>query len=669
MRAGMPSRDWVWALAVVLLTVCLVIWDALDTLSVRRHDAAERLQALARVVEARTYQIFLGIDRMLAEAGSDLERATAPGDPEYGRLLKARAKVQAEALTITIVALDGTILHSTAPNLVGKNVGDRSYLRHFRDNPDDRDLFIGEPVKGLLNRTIVFAARAIEDPKGELAGVAVSAVSPAVFSGLLDAAMPTEFSGAISLSNRDHLILARVPDLDGDAIGVSLAKAPLLVAHVETGQQASIQEGAGGVDQVRRMVAVRTVKPWGLTIGVSVAVSDILRPALPRLAGDGLLVLAVMAATIALVRLIRQRERARALAHDDLLRARDYYMSVLEDLPALIRRSGQDGRCDAVNRTWSAFTGRPVVAELGDGWLEGVHPEDRVVAASREEGTYRLRGADGVFRWVQQTTRPLTGPDGEPAGSLSACVDVTDVRKVQEQLLRSNQELEQFAYVASHDLREPLRMISSYLTLIERRLADGQGDLKEFLGYAKDGALRMDRLVTDLLQLSRIGRMSGSRQMVSAQDAAQRALRLLAVTVEESGAKVDIGTLPDVYASDDDLTRLFQNLIGNAIKYASPGTVPEVRVSAEREEYAWRFVVSDNGIGIEADHFERVFGIFQRLHGRDEYQGGSGIGLAICKKIVEGMGGRIWVESDGAGQGCRFVFTLPADPGSAVTTD
>jgi len=661
MRLAHFGSDRLWVPLIVLLALAVAAWDATNSYVNRRASAQERLTALARVVEARTRQVFLGIDRMLADAGQELDAAGPPGSPAYHRYLTARARFQIETLSISIVSPAGVILHSTTPDLVGKSVGDRSYLHHFRAIPHSPELYIGEPVAGLLNRTIVFAARGIQNADGSLKAIAVSAVSPDIFTGMLDAALPSEPSGAITISNRNHVILARSPDPGGSAIGMSLAQMPMMVAHVASGRANSIQQGASGVDAVLRMLAIRTVDPWGLTIGVSASMRDILRPVVVRLTGDIVVLTLVCAIAIALVRVSRSRERARRAAHDSLMQARDYYMRVLDRFPTLIRRSDSTGRCDSVNRTWQDFTGRDAVAELNDGWLAGVHPEDRHLPMAEKDCEYRLMGADGTYHWVHQTTRPLPDTEDNPGGFLSACIDVTEARQVQEQLRHSNEELEQFAYVASHDLREPLRMISSYIALIERRLGTAADpELMEFLGYARDGANRMDRLVLDLLQLSRIGRMSAPRRMVPAQDAAARAVLQLSVALTESGGSVDVAPLPEVYASEDDLVRLFQNLIGNAIKYAIPGTPPKVTVSADREAGAWRFTVADNGIGIAHEHFDRVFRIFQRLHGRNEFKGGSGIGLAICRKIVEGHGGRIWVDSAGENRGTSFIFTLPA---------
>jgi len=221
-----------------------------------------------------------------------------------------------------------------------------------------------------------------------------------------------------------------------------------------------------------------------------------------------------------------------------------------------------------------------------------------------------------------------------------------------------NDELQQFAYAASHDMREPLRMISSYLGLLERRMGDVlTDDGREFLGFAKDGAQRLDRMILGLLDYSRIGRGDEARLPVPLAEALNDALASLAVVVEGSGAEVRVDKhLPTVAGVRSELIRLFQNLIGNAIKYTAPGRPPVVTVTAKAERGAWRVSIADNGVGIPAEAHERIFGIFQRLHGAEIE--GCGIGLANCRKIVERHGGRIWVEST-AGEGATFHFTLP----------
>ncbi|MGC1128284.1 MAG: PAS domain S-box protein, partial [Candidatus Acidiferrales bacterium] len=227
-----------------------------------------------------------------------------------------------------------------------------------------------------------------------------------------------------------------------------------------------------------------------------------------------------------------------------------------------------------------------------------------------------------------------------------------------DELNRSNEELGQFAYIASHDLQEPLRMVASYTQLLSRRYK-GQldSDADEFIAFAVDGANRMQRLIQDLLTYSRVGTKGIDLLDTSSEQALQQALLNLRGAVEESGALVTYDPLPNVLADDLQLVQLFQNLVGNAIKYQSSGS-PKVHISAARNgEKKWTFSVQDNGLGIDPLYFERIFGMFQRLHKREEFDG-TGIGLAICKKIVERHGGSISVESE-PGQGSTFRFALP----------
>lgn len=226
-----------------------------------------------------------------------------------------------------------------------------------------------------------------------------------------------------------------------------------------------------------------------------------------------------------------------------------------------------------------------------------------------------------------------------------------------EELARSNADLEQFAYVASHDLQEPLRMVASYVQLLARRYKGKlDQDADDFIGFAVDGALRMQRLIDDLLAYSRIATRAEPGREVAAGECVAAAQRNLAVRVRETGAVIECGELPLLHMDPSQVVQLFQNLIGNALKFCVDGP-PLVRISAEREGAHWHFRVADNGIGIDPQYAERIFVIFQRLHPRQQYAG-TGIGLAICKKIVERAGGRIWVESL-AGAGATFHFTLP----------
>jgi PAS domain S-box-containing protein len=230
-----------------------------------------------------------------------------------------------------------------------------------------------------------------------------------------------------------------------------------------------------------------------------------------------------------------------------------------------------------------------------------------------------------------------------------------------EELARSNAELEQFAYVASHDLQEPLRMVASYTQLLARRYRERlDDDALEFIGYAVEGVNRMQALIADLLAFSRVGSRGGRMELTDLNQVMARTLENLEAAIREASAEISVVPLPSLVVDPVQIGQLFQNLIGNAVKFR--GEAPaRVEVGAAREGSAWHFSVRDNGIGIEPEYAERIFVIFQRLHGRTEYPG-TGIGLAICKKIVERHGGRIWVEA-APGGGSLFHFTLPQREG------
>jgi PAS domain S-box-containing protein len=289
---------------------------------------------------------------------------------------------------------------------------------------------------------------------------------------------------------------------------------------------------------------------------------------------------------------------------------------------------------------------------------------------------------NGVEHYFDLRISPLIRKGGQSQGRIIVLRDISERRKIEEELWKYknhleemvkdrtaeleksnrelatiNRELEQFAYVASHDLQEPLRMVTSYVQLLERRYKDKlDKDANEFIDFAVDGAMRMHRLINDLLTYSRVGTRGKLLAPTDSEAVFEQSLSNLQVAIEEKGAQVTHEPLPKVMADDVQLGQLFQNLVGNAIKFQGEEQ-PRVHISAHQSNGEWVFSVKDNGIGIAPEFKERIFVIFQRLHGKEKYPG-TGIGLAVCKKIVERQGGRIWVESD-LGKGATFYFTLP----------
>ncbi len=309
-------------------------------------------------------------------------------------------------------------------------------------------------------------------------------------------------------------------------------------------------------------------------------------------------------------------------------------------------------------------------------FFDRVHPDDRTRLSAALDGVmsgvaarltedFRIVRADGVERFAQLRAQASPGDDGHVVRVDLTLQDITDRKHMEEkldalvsELRRSNEELEQFAYVASHDLRQPLRVVGSYVTLIEEAIEDKlDPETREFMDFIRDGVRRMDLLITDLLAYSRVGRTSRDGPVDTGR-ALDLALMDLQVEIDEARAAVEHpDRMPVVLGDAGEMTRLFQNLVGNAVKYRSPERRSHVTIGCLDEGGGWHFWVRDNGIGIPPEHADRVFGIFQRLHARDEYEG-TGIGLAICKKVVERQGGRIWIETR-AGEGTTFHFTWP----------
>jgi light-regulated signal transduction histidine kinase (bacteriophytochrome) len=253
---------------------------------------------------------------------------------------------------------------------------------------------------------------------------------------------------------------------------------------------------------------------------------------------------------------------------------------------------------------------------------------------------------------------PARDAEGNIVRWFGSTTDIDEQKRREDELRRANQDLEQFAFSASHDLQEPLRTIKIYSELLAHRHGNElQGEARNFLDFLQNAAGRMELLVRDLLAYTQVSRLDLSKESTDAAEALECALDNLEEAIEESGAQVSTGPLPFLSVDSTHLRQLFQNLVGNAVKYRSPHRIPKVRTEAQRRNESWVFSVSDNGIGISPEYKEHIFGLFKRLHSGAQYTG-TGIGLAICQRIVERYNGRIWVESR-PGEGSTFYFSLP----------
>ncbi len=327
---------------------------------------------------------------------------------------------------------------------------------------------------------------------------------------------------------------------------------------------------------------------------------------------------------------------------------------------------------------WSAseVLGRPLMA------LNLVYePDIPMVQATIRKLT------DGISRKVVSTNRNLTKDGqiitctwfnsvliddrGRTLSVLSMVLDITaqieadnGLKQLAERLASSNSELQQFAYVASHDLQEPLRMVISYLTLLEKRFRENiDPEAKEFIKYAVDGGKRMKDLIDDILEYSRVDTAGNSFKLVDMNELVQRTTLALKVSIDETGATITTDPLPTVNADESQIIQVLQNLISNAIKFHGRDA-PAVHISASVGPGEWTFSVRDNGIGLDMKYADKIFQMFQRLHARDQFSG-TGVGLAITKKIIGRHGGRIWVESE-EGKGATFFFTIPRGGGECL---
>ena len=313
--------------------------------------------------------------------------------------------------------------------------------------------------------------------------------------------------------------------------------------------------------------------------------------------------------------------------------------------------------------------GYPVEDWLKPGfWVEHLHPGDKAWATEHcVSCTHRLESHDFEYRFIAQDGRTVwlrdivtvVAENGMPRWLRGIMVDITERKEYEEELKRSNTELEQFSYAVSHDMRQPLRMISSYLQLIEMSLA-GQLDKEKrsYFNFAIDGAKRIDQMLVALLEYSRIGRMGEPPTWIDSRAALDEALQFLQPAIAEAQAKLSItGDWPRILVSHDEILRLLQNLVGNAVKFRVAGRTPEIAVTGEVSRNEWRLCIADNGVGIIPDQIKRLFQVFQRLQSREAYEG-TGIGLALCRKIAEHHKGRIWAESAGDGKGSKFCVVL-----------
>jgi PAS domain S-box-containing protein len=370
-----------------------------------------------------------------------------------------------------------------------------------------------------------------------------------------------------------------------------------------------------------------------------------------------------------LTRALADREEALR----DVEKATERFRFLAESMPQKIFTAKPAGDVDYFNQQWLEFTGLSFAELKHWGWTHIIHPEDldaniKVWRRSLETGgpfniEHRFRRADGAYRWHLTRVHAMRDPQGHISMWIGSNTDIHEQKEKEEELRRANDDLQQFAYSASHDLQEPVRNVTVYSELIGKRYRDVLDDEgRRFLGFLTEGGSRLAMLISDLLAYTRAGASESDISIHSADAVMQYTLSGLAEAIRESQAAVTYDALPDIAMGEAHLQQIFLNLIGNALKYRTDEP-PRIHISATDTGSAWRFSVQDNGIGIDPSYREKIFGVFKRLH-RDHKYSGTGIGLAICQRVVERYGGKIWVES-APGKGSTFYFTVPHHHGRA----
>lgn len=611
------------------------------------------------LVLGRAVSLFTAADMAVARRMEPRRRA------ELQESLLALQRDYHGIVSMTATDADGYAFANTVGVAPGNSLGDRTYFLRLKEQNSDAAV-ISEVIYGRLSkRWGVQIARRIKGADGGFAGMVVANLGLSENFADFYASLALPPDDIILVKDLQHKVVVRWPvqeELFGQVID-----SPAVTNWLRRNITEGVYRSYSPIDGKKRLLGLRRLANYPFYVLFGVSEEDYLadwRAAVARAVVVALL--AVVAAVIGTTLFRRKLELDRALQiSEENARA---LLNATDDAAALFDLKGTLLRSNAV---LAQAVGRTPQDMIGANLWDMFPPEvsqrrRRAVAEAIASGERRILEDSRGGRHYRSTIHPVTNAQGEVGRIAVFSRDITSqveaeahLRATLREVERSNTDLEQFAYIASHDLREPLRMVSSYVSLLGRRYADRlDDDARQFIAYATEGARRMDRLILDLLDYSRLRRWGEEMVPTPAGEALAVALGNLQAAVAECGAVVSSGPLPQVIADPTQLSRLFQNLIGNALKYRDEGRRPDVQVGADRRGDEWVFFVRDNGIGIEPEYHERIFGIFQRLHTRDKYEG-TGIGLAICRGIVDRHGGRIWVESQ-PGEGTTIRFTLKA---------
>ncbi|KAA0874318.1 ATP-binding protein [Nitrincola tapanii] len=670
-----------------VLGLLLAVWSLLMGALLWQYFASVRLheqQSLTRI-ETATQALALTQGELVSARLAEIDRSLLtlrdliqhPSHSELReehvrRVMLSRRSVSAELLDYLWLDKTGRIQNWTQPG-PPPWVADRHYFTQHRDDPQDRSL-ISPPAFSRVDRPRLFIAlsRPLYDAQGEFDGVLIAAIDVRTLAQELGRITEDSRMTTALLTLPGELIY-RMPMIDLRP-GMHIERVAALQGQIP---ETYAYRSAAPIDGRMRQVAYQRLQAWPLLVVVTEDLEDELlqlkrfaRSEQFRFGFFGLFASALIAVLFVLL-LYQQR----------VARARREQQQRLEEVQKLAqlghwRADMKTGALWWSDEIYTIFGWSKSIQPSVEKFKQAVHPDDRALVEASEqlaqkEGRHdvehRILRPNGEVRWVHERAKARVSPQGELLELRGSVQDITDLKQTEERLRqqalalqKSNDELEQFAYVASHDLRQPLRMINSFSELLNQRLqAQMDQESREYMEYVLDGSQRLDEMLISLLEYSRVGRSGEPEQWIQSRVLLEEALRFLQPEIQATQAQIHlVGDWPKLKIARNEGVRLFQNLLANALKFHAAGRVPEIELKVEALSQGWQFSICDQGIGIDATQLERVFLVFQRLNARGAYPG-SGIGLPVCRKIVERHGGIIWAESAGINQGSCFKFILP----------
>lgn len=698
-----PKRSYihVWIIAILLALAggAVSIWQLQTSFDARMEASGKLVLSLSNAAAHRIADTLARVDTLLAET-TDAITDPVQVPAQFLTALRLQASKLPNVDKISIVDANGMLCHvallrppARSP-LLPTDISSSPHFAFQKKHFQDRHMFLSPPLaNSITERVVLLASRPLVNGSGQFAGIVSLSIEQTFIADTLRSVLSAPDDAAAVFSPQGILFL-RQPDTGSQ--GQSISESSLFHAYTQIRSSGWAAQAMSFADKVDRIVGFTPIPGYPLVAAVGISRQAALQAWHQEIAVHGGIQVVFSGGLFllswGLIRSEKRKERLRqklarqerdqilTLEHavtertqalNDSLAAlgesEERFRKMIEIFPQpLTLTRCQDKVVVYINSQAADTFGVPVEnaeGKIASDYWESPALRDEFLSRLREEGKIRdfeatLRRQNGEFfrALLSGTIVQLKREDLV----LISLVDITVRKKLEDELARSNADLEQFSYAVSHDLQEPLRMISSYLALLERRCGDNLGtDAKEFIGFAVDGAKRLSHMISDLLDFSRVHRKGAHFRPVALDHALDEALTNLSASIDAAGATIHTATLPQVIGDASQLMRVFQNLIGNALKYRKAETPPEIRVDARLEGTTWLFSVIDNGIGIDPAHSARVFQVFQRLHARDQYEG-SGIGLALCRRIIERHGGNIWLESVGEGQGCTFHFTLPS---------